>query len=270
VNVPRFPLSFAGGQVALGVRAGPGTDLARALRAMGLTTGVPTIVLVGTGARPSDVGRLGPLLTKVVVPVAEAVEATVVDEGTSAGLPGLMGGVRLARKAAFPLVGVAGDDSRAGGGQAGGGQADGGQGGGWAGGGWAGGGLDAEHTHFVLVPPHRESELARWVALVADAAAGGNRSVALVAAGGEGAWGAVREHVAAGRLVMAVSRSGGVADHLSAALAGRPADRRAAALASSGRICAVDPGRGAAHVADMLRSALSRPDALGPGPTGPG
>jgi hypothetical protein len=256
VNVPRFPLSFAGGQVALGVRAGPGTDLARALRAMGLTTGVPTIVLVGTGARPSDVGRLGPLLTKVVVPVAEAVEATVVDEGTSAGLPGLMGGVRLARKAAFPLVGVAGDDSRAGGGQAGGGQ--------------AGGGLDAEHTHFVLVPPHRESELARWVALVADAAAGGNRSVALVAAGGEGAWGAVREHVAAGRLVMAVSRSGGVADHLSAALAGRPADRRAAALASSGRICAVDPGRGAAHVADMLRSALSRPDALGPGPTGPG
>jgi hypothetical protein len=65
---------------------------------------------------------------------------------------------------------------------------------------------------------------------------------------------------------MAVARSGGVADHLAAALAGRPADGRAHALVKSGQIFAVDPARGAAHVADTLRNALSRPDALGPAP----
>jgi hypothetical protein len=112
--------------------------------------------------------------------------------------------------------------------------------------------------------------MSRWIASVADAVAGGNRSVALVTGGGAPAWDDVAEHVRAGRLVMAVARSGGVADHLAAALAGRPADDRAAALARSGQVCAVDPGKGAAHVADELRAALSRPDAIGPAPSPPG
>jgi hypothetical protein len=233
--------------VALAVRAGPHTDLAPAVRAMGLTTGVPTIVLVGAGARPADVRRLRPLLEKVVVRVTEAVGATVVDEGAAEGVGALLGRVRLAKKAGFALLGVA-DDDRAG---AADDDAD---------------GLDPEHTHFVLVPAGGRQDHARWVAAVADAVAGGNRSVALVAGGGEPAWADVAAHVRAGRLVMAVSRSGGVADHLGAALAGRPADDRAGPLARSGRICAVDPAGGAARVADQLRTALSRPDALGPGP----
>ncbi|MCA1675503.1 MAG: hypothetical protein LC799_26050, partial [Actinobacteria bacterium] len=79
LTLPRFPISFADGQVALGVRVGPHTDLSRALRAMGLTTGVPTIVPVTAGSRPAELSRLRPLLEKVVVSVAEAVDATVVD-----------------------------------------------------------------------------------------------------------------------------------------------------------------------------------------------
>lgn len=261
MNLPRFPISFAGGQVALGVRALPGTDLPRALRGMGLTTGVPTIVVVAGGSRNAQAARLGPLLEKVVARVADAVEAAVVDEGTSGGVPGFLGQVRLRKKAAFPLIGVAPDDGR-GTGDHDAGDRDGGD----IRGGDASG-LDPEHTHFVLVPAHDTATVARWVSSVADAMAGGNRSVALVTAGGEPAWDAVREHVRAGRVVMAVSRSGGVADQLSAALAGHASHSRAAALAQSGQVCAVDPARGAAHVAEMLRSALSRPDALGPGPT---
>jgi hypothetical protein len=57
--------------VALAVRADPDVDLGRALRAMGLTTGVPTIVPVGAGSSPSQLSRLGPLLEKVVAAVAE-------------------------------------------------------------------------------------------------------------------------------------------------------------------------------------------------------
>lgn len=242
MTLPRFPIPFDDGQVALGVRAGPATDLARALRAMGLTTGVPTIVPVSAGSRHAQLARLRALLEKVVVAVAETVEATVVDEGDAGGVGAVLGQVRRRKKAGFPLVGVApdGDGSE---------------------------GLDSAHTHFVLVPTGPGADRARWISSVATAVAGGNRSVALVAAGGEPAWDAVGAHVRAGRLVMAVARTGGVADHLAAALAGRGADRRAYALAASGQVCTLDPSRGASAVAEMVRSALSRPNALNAGPT---
>ncbi|MGI8806484.1 MAG: hypothetical protein ACR2KK_01260 [Acidimicrobiales bacterium] len=244
MTFPRFPVSFDDGHVALGVRADAGTDLGRALRAMGLTTGVPTIVAVGAGSRPAQLSRLGPLLEKVVVAVAEAVDATVVDEGDAGGLAEALGRARRHKKAGFPFVGVASHGARPG-------DID-------------PDALDSAHTHLVFVPSGPGAGLAGWIASVATAVAGGNRSVALAVAGRDPAWDSVAAQVRAGRLVMAVARSGGVADHLAAAVAGRPADRRAQALVASGQIFAVDPSRGAAYVADTLRSALSRPDALGP------
>lgn len=244
LNFSRFPISFAAGHVALGVRADAGTDLAGALRGMGLTTGVPTIVPVSAGSRPGEVSRLGPLLEKVVVAVAEALEATVVDEGAPGGVGAALAQARRHKKAGFPMIGVAADtldigspDPRI---------------------------LDPAHTHVVLVPAGKGATMARWVATVATAVASGNRSVAVAVAGGEPAWEALAAQVRAERLVMAVARSGGVADHLAAAVAGRPADRRAHALAGSGQVFAVDPARGAAFVAGALRNALSRPDALNP------
>lgn len=232
--------------MALGVRADTHADLASAIRAMGLTTGVPTIVAVSAGSRPAELARLGPLLEKVVVAVAESVEATVITEGDAGGLATALGGARRRRKAGFPMVGVASDGA-----------------------GFAGidpETLDPAHTHFVFVPADRGIGMARWIAAVATAVAGGNRSVALAVAGGEPAWDSLAAHVRSDRLVLAVARSGGAADHLAAAVAGRPADPRAKALAASGKVFAVDPASGAAHVADVLRNALSRPDALGPAP----
>ena len=242
MNFPRFPISFDDGHVALGVRADPATDLPRALRAMGLTTGVPTIIPVSSGSRPAQLSRLRALLEKVVVAVAEAVDATVVDEGDRGGVGAMLGQVRRHNKAGFPLVGVAPDGAGS-------------------------EGLDSEHTHFVLVPTGRGADRARWISAVAAAVSGGNRSVALLAAGGEPAWDAAAAHVRAGRLVMAVARTGGVADHLAAALGGRSADGRALSLAAAGQVCALDPGRGASSVADMVRTALSRPNALNAGPS---
>jgi len=208
---------------------------------MGLTTGVPTIVPVGPGSRPAQISRLGPLLEKVVVAVAEAVDATVVGDGSPGGLAAALGQVRRRKKAGFPMVGVASDGV---------GTDD----------------LEVEHSHFVLVPADHWAGLARWVSAVATAAAGGNRSVAVVVAGGPPAWEAIDAHARDGRLVIAVARTGGVADQLAAACAGRPCDARARALAGTGQIHAVDPAVGATHVAELLRSALSRPDAIGPAP----
>ncbi len=160
---------------------------------MGLTTGVPVIVPVGAGSRPAQLARLGPLLEKVVATVAEEVEATVVGAGTAGGLGEALGQARRRKKAGFPMIGVASDGSE---------PED----------------LEPEHTHFVLVPADHGAGVARWVAEVATAAAGGNRSVAVVTAGGEPAWEAVAAHARAGRLVMAVGRTGGVADQLAARL----------------------------------------------------
>jgi hypothetical protein len=241
VTFPRFPITFDTGHVALGVRADRGTDLPGALRAMGLTTGVPTIVAVGAGSRPAQLARLGPLLEKVVVAVAESIDATVVDEGQPNGLAAALGQARAHKKAGFPMLGVAPEGA---------GPLE----------------LDPAHTHFVFVPAGGAGGTARWVAAIASALAGGNRSVALAVAGGEPAWESVAAHIRAERLVMAVARTGGVADQLAAAVSGRPADRRALALASSGQIFAVDPAAGAAAVAGALRNALSRPDALNAGP----
>ncbi|MEO7836965.1 MAG: hypothetical protein ABIS21_04930, partial [Acidimicrobiales bacterium] len=142
LTLARFPISFHDGNVALAVRAEPGTDLPRALRAMGLTTGVPTIVTVGAGSRPGELSRLGPLLEKVLVSVAEGVEATVVDEGDADGLGAALGRARLRKKAGFPLVGVASEDAM---------PAD----------------LDPSHTHFVLVSDGRADGAARWISAVA-------------------------------------------------------------------------------------------------------
>lgn len=230
--------------MALAVRAEPGADLSAALRGMGLTTGVPTIVPISAGSRPGEMDRLGAFLEKVVVAVAEVVEATVVGEGDLGGLAAALGQVRERKKAGFPMIGVASDGGAAG-------MPDPED-------------LEPAHTHFVFVPAGRGAAMARWIAAVGTAVAGGNRSVALALAGGEPAWESVAAHVRAERLVLAVARSGGVADHLAAAAAGRPADARALALVKSGQVFAVDPAKGAAFVAGTLRNVLSRPDALGP------
>lgn len=247
LNLPRFPISFPDGRVALGVRPTPGGDLARTLRGMGLTTGVPTIVLVGAGATGSQLRRLGPLLEKVVIPVALATGASVVDEGRTPGIGALVGEACRRRTADFPLVGVAPNDVVE-----------------------STEDLDSNHTHFVAVPADEPGWAALWTSRVASALAGGHRSVALVIAGGEPAWESLAEHRRAGRLIMAVARTGGVADHLAASLKGQAADRRAGPLTASGRVFAADPAKGATRVAELLRRALTReepgpPRALGPG-----
>ena len=206
---------------------------------MGLTTGVPTVVPVGAGSTPAQLARLGPLLEKVVVAVAESLEAAVISPGAADGLSQALGDVRRRKKAGFPMIGVAPDSAGA-------------------------GDLGAEHTHFVLVPVDHGAGVARWISAVATAAAGGNRSVALVTAGGEPAWEVVAAHARAGRLVLAVSRTGGVADQLAAACGGRTSDSRARALADSGQVFAVDPAKGASYVAEVLKGVLSRPNELGP------
>jgi hypothetical protein len=239
VITTRFALALDGGQVAMATRAGRDVDLAKALRAMGLTTGVPTLVLAGPsgGITTREAGRLGSLLQRVVVPVVGSMRAAVVDAGQRAGIAGLVGRARRVARAQFALVGVAAD---------------------------AGVGdhprpdLDPDHSHFVLLPRADADDDAWWLQEVAGALAGGNHALTLLAGGGSAAWAVVAEGVRAGRPVLAVARTGGLADELAAAGRGREAGGRAAELAASGLVQAVDPAQGVAHVAGVLGTALGR------------
>jgi hypothetical protein len=90
--------------------------------------------------------------------------------------------------------------------------------------------------------------------------AGSAPSVTVLVNGGQIAYSDVRHSVQAGRPVCVISGSGGTADVLVAALAGASADRRAAALVTSGLIRAVPMDEEAA-VAELLTAALGGPAA---------
>lgn len=232
--------------MALGVRPTTAGSLAQTLRSMGLTTGMPTVLLVGAGTTRPQLDRLGPLLEKVVLPVVKTVGAVVVDEGDLGGVGGLLGETCRRRSALFPLIGVAPERD-----------AD------------DGTGLDPNHTHFVVVPADRPGWAAAWTSAVGDAMAGVNGSVALVIGGGEPAWDSVVTQTRAGRRIITVAHTGGVADQLAVAMAGGAADSRAAHAAASGRLIIADPTRGAAHVADLIRTALTTAAAAAPKAIGP-
>jgi hypothetical protein len=246
VTTTRFALPLDDGQVAMATRAGPEVDLGKALRAMGLTTGVPTLVVTGPAAGISarDAGRLAALFERVVVPVVTAVRAAIVDTGGRGGVAELVGRARRLRKAQFALLGVTVDDGP---------------------GDVPRNHLDPEHSHFVLLPRSEAGDEAWWLSAVAGALAGGNYALTLVAGGGAGAWDAVTESVRAGRPVLAVGRTGGLADELAASTNRPGAGDRAAKLVASGLLQAVDPSKGEAHVTEVLGKALGRkePDAGG-------
>jgi SLOG in TRPM, prokaryote len=188
-------------------------DLAVAAARLGLERS-PVVVLVGGAAHmaASDTRRVTEALSDAVVPVAERLGAIVVDGATRVGVMKLIGDLRSKAGAGFPLVGVVAAQLV--------GEAE----------------LDERHTHFVLVPGTTwgdESELLSAFA----AAAGGSRSVTVLANGGALAWDDAAFSVAEGRRVVVLAGSGRMADELAAAESGR-----ARALHESGLVTVVPVG----------------------------
>ena len=96
--------------------------------------------------------------------------------------------------------------------------------------------LEAHHTHFVVVPGDNWGDEAPWIARTATVLAGAEPSITVLIGGGQIAFSDVRHSVEAGRRVVVVAGSGGTAAVFAEALAGAPADDRAAALIGSGLI----------------------------------
>jgi hypothetical protein len=238
-----FRIELAGTDSGLGVQVSEATELPAAIEALGLHPPRPTVVVVGGAAslEKAGVGGLRPVFTMGITSVMQQYGAVGVDGGTPSGVMRLFGEARAAAVPAFPLVGVVAagtlrlphDQSFT----------------------HAETVLEAHHTHFIVVPGDNWGDEAPWIAYSATILAGTAPSITVLIGGGQIAYSDVQHSVEAGRRVVVVAGSGGTANVLADALAGAPAQRRAAALIGSGLIRVVQQDQ-PAHLAELLADTL--------------
>jgi hypothetical protein len=234
-------LEFGDGHTARVARPRQFADAASAVSELGLAGGRRVLVVVGGASGLDEHGKkhLRALFSQVLVPVAIAWNAAVVDGGTDSGVMQLFGQALRTAGASCPLVGVAveekvivpGDTTETGTRRA----------------------LEPHHTHFVLVPGSSWGDESPWLARVATEIAAGAPSVTVLINGGEIAFQDVANSVAADRHVLVIKGTGRAADRIAAALDGDRTDAQAAQLAGSGMVTAVSWPESAA-----VRTALEK------------
>ncbi len=246
-------LDFGDGHAARVARPRRFADVAAAVGELGLDEGRPVLVVVGgaSGLDERSKERLRTLFSQVLVPVARAWNAVVVDGGTDSGVMQLLGQALGTEGASFPLIGVAvdkkvivpGDASESGRRRA----------------------LERHHTHFVLVPGWSWGDESPWLARVATEIAAGAPSATVLINGGEIALQDVANSVAAERPVLVIRGTGRTADRIAAALDGDRTDAQAAHLAGSYLVTAVSWPEGTTVCAALEELAASQRRAK-PGP----
>lgn len=221
-----FMVELDGGYFVPAVRVDAIDDLAPAARKLEVGGRAALVVIGGaSGMSAHDVRRLRPLFHDVLAPLAQQLDATVVDGGTDVGVMRLMGRARGEGGWSFPLIGVIVDELVNGSSRSRTAEVD----------------LEPHHTHFVLVPGSEWGEEAPWLARFATAAAGSHASATVLVNGGEIVVADVRHSIEAGRHVAVLDGSGRAADALAAALRGERADPSVTRLAASEMLHLVDP-----------------------------
>ncbi len=194
--------SFSNGQTAHAVQVDDFVNLSAALNDLGFQGSRPLIALIGGASKVSkaDLARLRLLFVEVVAPLAEELNAYVVDGGTDAGVMKMMGQARSQINAKFPLIGVAPlekvtlpnasptlRNAET---------------------------LESHHTHFVIVPGSNWGDESPWLAQMASKLANEAPSVTILINGGEIALVDVMENLKVGRSVVVIAGSGRLADEI--------------------------------------------------------
>ncbi|MBD1910886.1 MULTISPECIES: hypothetical protein [unclassified Leptolyngbya] len=205
----------------------------------------PVLVLIGGASQisASDQQLLRSLFVQVLAPLAQTLNAVVVDGGTDAGIMRMMGRARIRTRGTFPLLGVApvglvalpdqplpNTDAAY---------------------------LEPHHTHFLMIPGAQWGAESEWIARLATAIAQDEPSVTLLINGGEVSWLDTRENVEEGRPVIAIAGSGRTADVLATALEGKITDERAHRIVKSGLLQAIHL-RSPKHLTQVIEQILSR------------
>jgi len=200
-------------------RVGQPADIPAVLRALGVDVRRPVLVSVGGagGMTPADLAVMAEALAPVI-PALDEWGAAIVDGGTDSGVMKVMGRLRAAAGARFPLVGVAAEgtvilpgtsarpDAAA---------------------------LEPRHTQVILVPGQAWGDESPWLSRVAAAIADGQPSLTLVVNGGQITYDDIDHSLLAGRPVIILAGTGRTADTIAAAAHGDTGDPKAAQAAAS-------------------------------------
>lgn len=141
-------------------------DIPQALAELEIPHPQPVIVLVGGagGIGWWDQFPMGRAI-RIIARLAEETQSIVVDGGTQAGIMKEMGKQRQRNKFTFPLIGVVFDSLLM--------QED------------PKSILDANHTHFFLIPGENWGDESAWISKIATAIAGDQKSITILVNGGE-------------------------------------------------------------------------------------
>ncbi|MBE9228742.1 hypothetical protein IQ264_25355 [Phormidium sp. LEGE 05292] len=213
---------------ALAIQVDRANELPDALQKIGLQGTRPTLVIVGgaSGLTPPYLTYLERLFEEKIAPLAEKLQAYVVDGGTDAGVMQLIGKARLKLGGTFPLIGVAAigtvilpeientfADAAP---------------------------LEPNHTHFVFVPGNKWGDESPWIADVATILANDAPSVTVLINGGAITLIDASHSIRVNRPLIVVAGSGRTADRIVAALQGEATDEQVKQVAQFDKLTAVE------------------------------
>jgi len=181
------------------------SDLGQAMSEVGLGGGYPVIVLIGSGSGElhADATRRA---IKTIAGIADAMNIVVISRGVHLGVMSEIGQVCWKSEYTFPLVGVAPEELVT-----------------WSRGPrstkflwwgkkrWQ---LDPHYSNFILVPGNRFGDESPWIFDAATIVSKGHKSVTILINGGEVSRKDIDFCLKKGRPVIALSRTGGLADEI--------------------------------------------------------
>jgi hypothetical protein len=211
------------------------SNLAQAISELGLKDHCPVIVLIG-GKIDEEQAAVTQRAMQVISRVAEDISAVVICGGTDMGVMAEIGRIRSRNSYKFPLVGVTPEELVT-----------------WPGGPhntkflWLGKQrwqLESHYSHFILVPGSQFGDESHWIVDAAILLSKGHQSVTILINGGEVSRKDVELSLEDGRPVIALSRTGRLADDLA-----RQPERD--------KLITVIPANAEQRIVDAIEAALS-------------
>jgi hypothetical protein len=222
-------------QQALCVFPSERSDLAQAISELRLNDGYPVIVLIG-GAIDEQEEHATQHAIHAIAKVAEDLHAVILCGGTDMGIMADIGRIRKQSRYKFPLIGIAPEELAT-----------------WTDGPrstkflwwgkqrWP---LEPHYSHFILVPGSQFGDESPWIVDTATILSRDHRSVTILINGGEVSRKDIDLSLEMGRPVIALSRSGRLADELS-----REPDRN--------KLITVVPANAEQQIAAAIQTVLS-------------